>query len=313
MEKYTISRASKAEPKLSIDDQRSGNFLTGTKFFGEMNELGMQDYGTYLYPDGTRYVGYFRNNRFHGRGSIQLPPPVGVNFEVTHENGKLVEIDEMVFDDQLKVDFTRMADGAFSFQPWKYCTSEDRRFYAETRVPLAPVGPAKYLTKDGPTAAELPKNVFDLGYGQLNPQGFLMDLRYNTQSIYVGCRKVRHWITEHCRHGRLSRYHLKRQVKERSAREIMQNNLEVSNNCGKKSGRSVCPPMPMPGICRRSKSQESSESAKETRLHAASTSDSCSTKVDRTVKREPRRKCRPDKVKRDQRRDTSESHVCRIN
>ncbi|BFF97178.1 MORN repeat-containing protein 5 [Drosophila madeirensis] len=305
MERYTLlSRDSRAEQKLSLDGQRSGNFLTGTKYFGQMNELGMQDYGTYLYPDGSRYMGHFRNSRFHGRGAIQMPPPLGVNFEVTHEDGKLIKVNEMVFDDKLKVDFTRLEDGALSFHPWKYCTAEDRRFHQETQSPLAAVGPAKYQTKEGPVPAELPKNVFDLGFGRLNPKGFLMDLQHQSQSIYVGCRKVRHWITEHCRHGKLTKYHIKRQVKEKFALEIMQNNLEVNENCRKNSGG--VPPMPMPDICRRSRSQQSSESAKQTRLHAASTSDSCSSKVDRTVKREARGKCR--KI-----RSTSESHVCRLN
>ncbi|XP_002027492.2 MORN repeat-containing protein 5 [Drosophila persimilis] len=313
MERYTtLVRDSTGEGR-SIDGTRNSNFPTGTKFFGQMNELGMQDYGTYTYPDGSRYVGYFRNNHFHGSGSIQLPAPLGVSFQVTHHDGKLLKIDEMVFDDQLKVDFARMKDGSVSFHPWKYCSSEDRRFFTETRSPLAAVGPYKYQTQDGPSPPDLPLNVFDLGFGRLHPQGYLMDLKHGSPSIYVGCRKVRHWIMENCRHGKLTKYHLRSAVKAKFDRQIMKNNLEVNQICQKTSGG--VPPIPIPGVCHRSKSQQSSESAKETRLHAASTSDSCSSKIDRTVKKEPRRKCRktPTKGRREKRSDTSETHACRIN
>ncbi|XP_060658644.1 uncharacterized protein LOC132793057 [Drosophila nasuta] len=64
-------------------------FPTGSKFCGSQNALGMQDYGMYVWPDGSRYVGVFCDNKFHGDGYIELSPPHNICYKVLHEHGKL--------------------------------------------------------------------------------------------------------------------------------------------------------------------------------------------------------------------------------
>ncbi|KAH8286451.1 hypothetical protein KR054_009172, partial [Drosophila jambulina] len=247
-------------------------FLTGTTFFGCRNELGMQDYGTYRYPDGTQYDGGFKNNRFHGKGCIQTTGPEGVTFTVTHHHGRLTSIDKIEFNDRLDVDFEMKKDRTIGFKQWEYCTPQDRRFHKEKgeNGTLEAVGPNSFRYKDGPNPPHLAHNIFDLGFGLLSRQGFMLDTRTSShQSFYLGCRVVRRWIRENCRHGTLAGTHLKQKVQARYTREIIENNLKVAG-CSRK--RPIAPTR----ICQRSNSVDSFRSQKSTRVHLASTTDSCS-------------------------------------
>lgn len=276
-------------------------FLTGSRFVGTSDELGMQDHGTYMYPDGTLYVGEFKDNRFHGEGYFKLPDPESVCFMVTHRHGRLTSIDHIEFNDHLKVDFEMKEDRTIGFKPWMYCTPSDRRFHGEITGTLEPVGPESFKTKDGPIAPNLGRNIFDLGFGHLSKQGFMLGTKtFANQSFYLGCRGVRRWIRENCRHGVLMHHHLKQKIKARFAREIIQNNLEDA-------GCSPKPCLPPSRICQRSASLDSSRSQKSTRVHLASTTDSCSSKVELRQKR-PKQVCR-----KKCRRSKSESGVCRLN
>ncbi|XP_017081177.1 uncharacterized protein LOC108114622 [Drosophila eugracilis] len=271
--------------------------MSGSKYIGPMNELGMQDLGVYFFPDGTRYTGEFLNNRFHGRGTIQMPDPSGLTYQVTHRHGRLTSIDEIHFNDSLPLEFEMNDSGPPRFESWLYCTSEDRRFYQETKEPMEAVGPKKFKNKDGPNPFAMGRNVFDLGFGQLGNHGFMVDRRPNgMQSIYVGCREARRWTRENCAHGPLWGRHHKQKVMARFAREIIENNQENAG-CRRKQY------MPKAHICRRSCSMDSFGSE---RLHLGSTTDTMSSEVQamRLRRREFRNKWR---------RSKSESNVCRIN
>ncbi|XP_016975830.1 MORN repeat-containing protein 5 [Drosophila rhopaloa] len=282
-------------PKTSIT--QVDILLTGARYAGTSNELGMQEFGVYLYPDGTRYTGEFLNNRFHGRGTIQIPDPSGITYHVTHRHGRLKTIDQMKFNDSLPVDFEVMDHGSLCFDSWPYCTAMDRRFYQETKGPLDPVGPNKFKSKDGANPLNLGRNVFDFGFGLLGNRGFMLDTKtFSKESSYMGCREARRWTRENCPHGPLWNRHHKQRVKAQFAREIIQNNWENAGCIRKRT-------MPNVRICHRSTSLDSFGSA---RLHLASTTDTCSSEVQ--AMRMPRHELRSK-----WRRSKSESNVCRIN
>ncbi|EDW69622.1 MORN repeat-containing protein 5 [Drosophila virilis] len=294
---------------------QTASFLTGSKFYGNYNELGMQDYGLYVYPDGTRYLGQFYNNRFHGNGTIELPKPYCVFFTVVHKHGELTHISRMSFTDLLPVQFTMTQDN-ISFENWNYCTAADRRFNAERMTKLEAVGPEMFLTSDGPNPPPLHRNVFDLGFGLLTDLGFLKNMPNHmteTTQFYVGCRNVRRWIRENCRHGPLKGKHLKQEVLSKFARQIMRNNLECAAELKTHAIKKIATTTQHRcKVCRRSRSEESAGSAKEVRLHLGSTSRSCSSIMDHTLKREPQYR-RLSKKDYPIRRSKTEENVCRLN
>ncbi|XP_017133840.1 MORN repeat-containing protein 5 [Drosophila elegans] len=273
------------------------NLMTGARYVGPSDELGMQEFGVYSYPDGTRYTGGFLNNRFHGRGTIQMADPSGVTFEVTHRKGKLMTIDQINFNDALPLDFEMVDHRSLSFESWPYCTAEDRRFYQETKEPLQAVGPKKFKTKDGPNPIALGRNIFDLGFGLMGNRGFMLDTKtFSHQRSYMSCREARRWTREHCAHGPLWNRHHKQEVKARFARQIIQNNRENADGNRKHF-------MPDLHVCHRSSSLDSFGS---TRLHLASTTDSDSSEL-------PTMKMHRHEFRNQWKRSRSESNVCRIN
>ena len=47
------------------------------------------DYGTYVYPNGDKYVGFFKDNKFHGQGTFTWIE--GESFSGFWENGYMTE------------------------------------------------------------------------------------------------------------------------------------------------------------------------------------------------------------------------------
>ncbi|KAH8302148.1 hypothetical protein KR044_003289, partial [Drosophila immigrans] len=202
-------------------------FITGTKFSGSHNAMGMQDYGMYVWPDGSKYVGLFRDNKFHGEGYIELTAPHSVYFKVRHELGKLIKIENMSFANYLQVNFKWHGE-TISFENWDYCSSKDRQFAGEKWEPMVAVGPQKYKSREGPEPPPLARNVFDLGFGKFNRLGCVTDIPSHlsdTPELYVGCPKQRAWIRNNCRHGELDD-ELDPEVMAQFTREIIENNLE---------------------------------------------------------------------------------------
>ncbi|XP_062131894.1 uncharacterized protein LOC133842703 [Drosophila sulfurigaster albostrigata] len=203
-------------------------FPTGSKFCGCQNALGMQDYGMYVWPDGSRYVGVFCDNKFHGDGYIELSPPHNICYKVLHEHGKLKKIYNMAFTDYLQVDFTWHGD-AMSFDNWNYCTNKNRLFCGEKRGQMSAVGPFKYKSWQGHEPPPLAPNIFDLGFGKFNRFGCVTEIPNHlspTREFFVGCGETREWIQNNCRHGELDEIQLDPEVMADFTRQIIHNNVE---------------------------------------------------------------------------------------
>ncbi|KAH8406780.1 hypothetical protein KR222_002593, partial [Zaprionus bogoriensis] len=254
-------------------ENKSKRFVTGSRFFGRVNEMGMQGYGSYAFPDGTRYLGETLNGRFHGLGTIIMAKPYSISFTVLHHEGKLQQILQMLFSDSLSVDFEMPNDDEMSFAKWKYCSEEDRRFHREKLQPMQAVGPSKFQTKDGPEPPPLGRNIFDLGFGMFNRLGCMNGMAEhmtNTRDFYVGCADVRHWIRANCRHGPFVGDQLEPEIVAQSARQIIRNNVESEK---KLSGHAL----QLDKLCRSADSQATFSSGQELRLHLANdTTDSTS-------------------------------------
>lgn len=295
-------------------------FPTGTKFIGltsgYKNDLGMQKQGTYIFPDGMRYKGSFRNNLFHGAGIFELPDPYNIVFKVNHNMGVLKEIRQMMFDDNLQVEFTLEDDG-MSFDNWNYCTGNDRRFHTERIDGLKAVGSAK------PKQRPLQPNIFDLGFGLFNEYGFLLDIpKYmgGPTHAYIGCRETRRWIRENCPHGELTASHIKGELIADTFRHIIENNILAELKFGCKTNQMEdLIHQAKPQICRYTRDQTSSTSGKRMRMYLGSTSDTHTSRLDKTVKREKPR-CEELGLYKDRkllthfsRRASIESQTCHIN
>lgn len=225
---------------------------SGSKYYGKSDRRGMQGFGQYIFPDGTKYTGFFKNNQFHGEGTMLMPNIHEVCFSVLYHEGKLKQISRISFTDKLEVDFEIDGD-EISFDNWKYCTAQDRRFNGEIVDGLKAVGPQTYQIAEGPKPTPLRKNNFDLGFCQLNSLGCVVNMPKHmsrTRNLYVG-PAVRRWIRENCRHGKLQGRQLKEEVLAKFARQIIANNVRVERELtGKPVRRSW-------KVCRRSSSVDS--------------------------------------------------------
>lgn len=243
---------------------------TGSKYYGKSDRFGMQGYGVLISPDGTKYAGHFQNNQYHGEGTISMPKPHEICFSVLHQEGKLKQITRISFDDNLNVDFELEGD-TISFDNWKYCTAQDRRFNGEVLKGLQAVGPQSYKTADGPRPKTLRSNHFDLGFCEVNRLGCVINMPTHmsrSTNFYVSPRAVRRWIHENCRHGKLLGRQLKKKVLAKFARQIIRNNVEAEEALGGKQVLSSWQ------VCRRSSSVESLYSSGR-----ELTSDSSDTKI----------------------------------
>ncbi|KAL7732245.1 hypothetical protein ACLKA6_018483 [Drosophila palustris] len=243
-------------------------YPTGSNFKGNSNSLGMQDFGLYTYPDGTRYLGQFLNNRFHGTGTIELPSPHCVSFSVLHRHGELIEIQSMTFNDNLPVEFDWKGE-TMTFDNWNYCTAKDRRFCAEKSRPMEAVGPHKFKSREGPNPPPLGRNIFDLGFGKFNRRGCVTGMPTHiskTRQFHVDCPEMREWIQNNCRHGELKNIHLSQETRAQFARQIIENNLENEKSFLEE----------LPSESNLARKSPSCLSAKEMRLGLGETSDSYS-------------------------------------
>ncbi|KAH0794908.1 MORN repeat-containing protein 5 isoform X1 [Histomonas meleagridis] len=92
----------------------------------------MNGKGEFTFSNGTRYVGEFLDGQFHGQGVLYYPGR-GC-YKAQWDHGKVID-GQMFFEDGLE----------YSDKDWKYCSSEDRRFYPEITNGLHPAGES-YIT-----------------------------------------------------------------------------------------------------------------------------------------------------------------------
>uniref|UniRef100_A0A1A9ZKJ1 MORN repeat-containing protein 5 n=1 Tax=Glossina pallidipes TaxID=7398 RepID=A0A1A9ZKJ1_GLOPL len=185
---------------IEFDDR---SFITGSRYNGLLTEpLNCMDgYGTYRFPDGGYYSGYFSRGVFHGQGTLRLAPPYNLTYKGIFHKGALQEIQEMWFADGLFVNGRRKG-WEMDFSRWTYCTNIDRRFVDEHVNGLRPVGPETLLTASHPPRT-LPPTCFDVEEGLYNPNNKLITHRPPPfkDMVYVGCHGAADWIVKSCRRG----------------------------------------------------------------------------------------------------------------
>lgn len=64
-------------------------FPDGAKYVGQFQNNNFNGKGVYTTPDGTCYIGEFKNDQRHGVGLLK-PPHLGT-FKVRYSSGKIVE------------------------------------------------------------------------------------------------------------------------------------------------------------------------------------------------------------------------------
>lgn len=75
------------------------------------------DYGTYVYPNGDRYVGFFKDNKFHGQGTFTWIK--GESFSGFWENGYMTEEGIYTYPDGTVEDFSQ------TIKKWKKIKNKD--------------------------------------------------------------------------------------------------------------------------------------------------------------------------------------------
>ena len=128
---------------------------SSAKFNGSYVDGRFEDLaGTYVYQDGTQFIGSLKNGAFHGPGRLLFK---GGEYKGLFEKGKAVSGEYMFYDD-LKYDE----------KEWSYCNgSGDRRFQSERASDkINPAGTLPYNDKKG--RVQLQEGCFDAGDGFLN-------------------------------------------------------------------------------------------------------------------------------------------------
>lgn len=76
------------------------------------------DYGAYVYPNGDKYVGFFKDNKFHGQGTFTWMQ--GESFSGLWENGYMTEKGIYSYLDGTIEDFSE------TIKKWKKLKNKDK-------------------------------------------------------------------------------------------------------------------------------------------------------------------------------------------
>ncbi|XP_075164797.1 uncharacterized protein LOC142237266 [Haematobia irritans] len=198
--------------------------LTGSRYSGVwLSALQCMDgYGTYIYPDGSEYRGYFQRGYFNGYGRLHLASPYNFTFKGTFIDGVLHDIEDMWFDDGLHV-MASFRGQTGDFSQWRYCCPKDRRYVSEHIQGIPPVGPLSFLTARKPPR-NLQKNQFDVEEGIYNADRELIQHRplpFNKVKV-VACDAEIQWIKDNCRQSSSARF---RNLDSSVCQRIIENNL----------------------------------------------------------------------------------------
>uniref|UniRef100_A0A1A9WTC9 MORN repeat-containing protein 5 n=1 Tax=Glossina brevipalpis TaxID=37001 RepID=A0A1A9WTC9_9MUSC len=153
------------------------NFLCGSKYTGDWSGMfrWMDGYGTYTFPNGSTYRGYFKRGKFHGFGTVVLAKPYNFVIRGMFASGSMESIDDMCFADGLHVE-AALHDLELDFNEWFYCTSSDRRYMREFVNGIEPVGPTASLSANPPNRP-LGEGVYDVGEGTYRDQSCIITNR----------------------------------------------------------------------------------------------------------------------------------------
>ncbi|XP_030385878.1 uncharacterized protein LOC115632770 [Scaptodrosophila lebanonensis] len=224
-----------------VDKGAQHRFLTRSSYEGSWNKKvhTMDGFGTYRFPDGSEYRGYFHRGKFHGYGQLKLAAPYRFSIKGEFVEGKLKNVADMWFEDGLHLDGT-FENGYLNCKDWKYLSDYDRRFHGELSYGQQPVGPTSYFTGKS-TSRHLKNGTYDAEEGIFHPKTGYITNRVPpfTRNFYVTCHEDRDWITRHCRRGVSASENAKEPL-PRFCRQIISNNLDDEKRMmGKKS---VCLP-----------------------------------------------------------------------
>ncbi|XP_030385856.1 uncharacterized protein LOC115632748 [Scaptodrosophila lebanonensis] len=206
------------------------NFLTHSTYEGAWIKKvhAMDGFGTYRFPDGSEYRGYFRRGRFHGFGQLKM---AAQKFTMKGEffEGKLKKIADMWFEDGLHLN-GKLENGDLNCEDWQYLSPYDRRYQNELKYGQQPVGPTLFLTGN-PLTRPLDKHSYDAEEGIFHSKtGWLINRTPPfDKSFYVSCAEDKTWIKRHCRVGRGPAVTAK-EPSSRFCRQIIENNLDKEND-----------------------------------------------------------------------------------
>lgn len=177
--------------------QNSITFITGSQFIGNYNNAihCMDGYGKYLYPDGSQYTGSFKKGKFHGFGEMILMKPFHFKFVGEFEDGKLIQLHEMTYQDGLHLS-AKFKDNKLNFDEWRYCTESDRRNSWEIINGLGPTGQHTIMTNLEPGAYDVGGGIYKENTGwvvRIPPPFFSVQ--------FLSCNQEREWIQRNCRKG----------------------------------------------------------------------------------------------------------------
>ncbi|XP_067633309.1 uncharacterized protein [Eurosta solidaginis] len=208
-----------------METQRHLKFCTGSQYLGTYNgPLNcMEGYGTYTFPDGSEYHGYFLRGRFHGFGRLTLASPYSFTFVGKFENGEMVAVNKMVYSDGL-VFHGDFDSGELKTDDWSYLSKSNRLYTRELCMGLLPVAPHEPFA----TYNERPlaPNTYDTVEGIYHEQSnFITKVPepFNPQR-HVACKEVE-WIRNNCRCAEQTS---PVEPAEEHGRAIIENNIKVA-------------------------------------------------------------------------------------
>ncbi|MDB2583341.1 hypothetical protein N9Y50_01785 [Alphaproteobacteria bacterium] len=80
------------------------NFSSSAITINTLSSSKILDYGTYVYLNGDEYVGFFKDNKFHGQGTFTWIQ--GESFSGLWENGYMTEKGTYTYQDGTIEDFS---------------------------------------------------------------------------------------------------------------------------------------------------------------------------------------------------------------
>ncbi|XP_076295055.1 MORN repeat-containing protein 5 isoform X2 [Lasioglossum baleicum] len=163
----------------------STRFIDGSQYEGTWNAVGMDGIGTYIFPHNTKFQGDFRDDTFHGHGSVYWPR--GQRMDGVWSRGECTQ-NRYVFAD----DLIFLKDG------WKYCQFPDRRFYLCLKYGLRPAGAT--LSTNNEKKIMLPSGCYDSGIGIFDPSTHcIVSYRNPRKVVKIPTTKMARWIKDNCR------------------------------------------------------------------------------------------------------------------
>ncbi|KAG6800782.1 MORN repeat-containing protein 5 isoform X1 [Apis mellifera caucasica] len=159
-------------------------FIDGSEYKGTWSMFGMEGVGKFTMPHSAIFEGEFRDDRFHGYGSLYWP--CGQRMDGIWIKGECKD-KQYVFDDGLN----------FLKTDWKYCKFPDRRYQLCHKYGLKPAGLT--LRTNNQDEFIIPPKCYDAGIGIFNPSQHTIicysDLK---KTIEIPSVKFAKWIKKNC-------------------------------------------------------------------------------------------------------------------